>query len=673
MVTSPGPGASLSGTVTEAAKDAGAWLRDYVTAIKNGRWHPFNATERAARAATRNEPWGPTGTQMTGLARLSHNSATDEAIILAVLELRLRYPAERWRNVYKALTVLEYLLRHGSQGCVVSGREYLMPMLKVLSTGFMYVDAAGKDQGANIRHRSAVIVALLEDPERLAQERQAAEKKAREGGYRGYSAAEARAGAGTPRPAPPSWDGPASPGREGVEGGAGEATPGYPAPASSTPPPSVARAGETKGVSMEANVANLEALRALLARPENARCGDCGAGGARPSWASINTGVFLCMRCAGVHRGLGVHVSQVRSCTLDTWLAPQVAFMAATGNAVANAYWEARLADRPPCHSLTDLEAFVRRKYARKEWAEGEWPPAAAGAGGSADGGGERVDGGERAAGPASGGRAPTKIGALPGPSPRPGTAPRQGVPPQDLAPAAPPPAAVVDLMDFSVEPEPLGAATTSGEADSSSADPLAALRQLDFSALPTTSSGTTPPPSAFAAPFPGHTPAPAPDLFDQLASGGKSGRLGGVAGATSWDFSSAQGLTRPPPEQRQPEGQSSSMRAGALNGSPAPQVNGASPAARRQQDADGSVPAQQPTPAPGGQARRPRLELPQAGCSPAPKPARDARIEAMLQSGLDDFLLASARVAAQPCAALTPGGRADPSPAMRAPRTQWQ
>lgn len=283
------------------------------------------------------------------------------------------------------------------------------------------------------------------------------------------------------------------------------------------------------------------------------------------------------------------------------------------------------------------------------------------------------MDGGERAAGPASGGRAPTKIGALPGPSPRPGTAPRQGVPPQDLAPAAPPPAAVVDLMDFSVEPEPLGAATTSGGADLSSADPLAALRQLDFSALPTTSSGTTPPPSAFAAPFPGHTPAPAPDLFDQLASGGKSGRLGGVAGATSWDFSSAQGLTRPPPEQRQPEGQLSSMRAGALNGSPAPQVNGASPAARRQQDADGSVPAQQPTPAPGGQARRPRLELPQAGCSPAPKPARDARIEAMLQSGLDDFLLASARVAAQPCAALTPGGRADPSPAMRAPRTQWQ
>ncbi len=33
---------------------------------------------------------------------------------------------------------------------------------------------------------------------------------------------------------------------------------------------------------------------------------------------------------------------QVRSCSLDTWLPGQVAFMAATGNAVANSYWAGR-------------------------------------------------------------------------------------------------------------------------------------------------------------------------------------------------------------------------------------------------------------------------------------------------------------------------------------------
>jgi hypothetical protein len=31
----------------------------------------------------------------------------------------------------------------------------------------------------------------------------------------------------------------------------------------------------------------------------------------RPSWASINLGIFICMRCAGIHRGLGVHISKV--------------------------------------------------------------------------------------------------------------------------------------------------------------------------------------------------------------------------------------------------------------------------------------------------------------------------------------------------------------------------
>ena len=41
----------------EQTKDSIAWLRDYVTAIKNGRFHPFTVLERKAREATRNEAW----------------------------------------------------------------------------------------------------------------------------------------------------------------------------------------------------------------------------------------------------------------------------------------------------------------------------------------------------------------------------------------------------------------------------------------------------------------------------------------------------------------------------------------------------------------------------------------------------------------------------------------
>lgn len=54
---------------------------------------------------------------------------------------------------------------------------------------------------------------------------------------------------------------------------------------------------------------------------------------------------------------------QVRSCTLDTWLPEQVAFMARTGNARANAYYEAKLeSSQKPSYHSPDLEAFIRRK-----------------------------------------------------------------------------------------------------------------------------------------------------------------------------------------------------------------------------------------------------------------------------------------------------------------------
>lgn len=63
---------------------------------------------------------------------------------------------------------------------------------------------------------------------------------------------------------------------------------------------------------------------------------------------------------AGVQRFL---VLQVRSCTLDTWLPEQVEFMARTGNARANAFFEARLdAGLKPAYGSVDLEPFIRRK-----------------------------------------------------------------------------------------------------------------------------------------------------------------------------------------------------------------------------------------------------------------------------------------------------------------------
>ena len=38
-----------------------------------------------------------------------------------------------------------------------------------------------------------------------------------------------------------------------------------------------------------------------------------------PRWASMNLGIFLCLNCSGIHRRLGVHISKVKSVTLDGW------------------------------------------------------------------------------------------------------------------------------------------------------------------------------------------------------------------------------------------------------------------------------------------------------------------------------------------------------------------
>ncbi|TIA87981.1 hypothetical protein E3P99_02864 [Wallemia hederae] len=111
---------------------------------------------------------------------------------------------------------------------------------------------------------------------------------------------------------------------------------------------------------------HLNILRTLLKDPHNRRCADCT--NKDPRWASWNLGIFVCIRCSGVHRSMGTHISRVKSVDLDMWTPEQIQSMVKWGNRLANMYWQAHL---KPGHVVPEhkIDAFIRSKYDGRKWA----------------------------------------------------------------------------------------------------------------------------------------------------------------------------------------------------------------------------------------------------------------------------------------------------------------
>ncbi|KAI1772133.1 ENTH-domain-containing protein [Hypoxylon cercidicola] len=148
--------------------DIKAGVRKVQNAVMN-----YTEMEAKVREATNNEPWGASSTLMQEIANGTFNYQTLNEIMPMIYRRFTEKAAEEWRQIYKALQLLEFLIKHGSERVIDDARGHIT-LLKMLRQ-FHYIDQNGKDQGINVRNRAKELAEMLGDVDRIRAER----KKAR--------------------------------------------------------------------------------------------------------------------------------------------------------------------------------------------------------------------------------------------------------------------------------------------------------------------------------------------------------------------------------------------------------------------------------------------------------------------------------------------------------------
>uniref|UniRef100_A0A1A8PM33 Epsin 2 n=1 Tax=Nothobranchius rachovii TaxID=451742 RepID=A0A1A8PM33_9TELE len=133
----------------------------------------YSDAEKKVREATSNDPWGPSSSLMSEIADLTYNVVAFSEIMNMIWK-RLNDHGKNWRHVYKALTLLDYLIKTGSERVALQCKENIFAIQTLKD--FQYIDKDAKDQGINVREKSKQLVVLLKDEDRLKGERSQALK-----------------------------------------------------------------------------------------------------------------------------------------------------------------------------------------------------------------------------------------------------------------------------------------------------------------------------------------------------------------------------------------------------------------------------------------------------------------------------------------------------------------
>lgn len=134
----------------------------------------YTEMESKVREATNDDPWGPTGQLMQELAQATFSYEHFPEVMAMLWRRMLIDNQSNWRRTYKALIVLNYIVKNGAERAVTSAREHIYD-LKTLEN-YTHIDETGKDCGANVRIRVKQLIDFIQNDDALREERKKAKQ-----------------------------------------------------------------------------------------------------------------------------------------------------------------------------------------------------------------------------------------------------------------------------------------------------------------------------------------------------------------------------------------------------------------------------------------------------------------------------------------------------------------
>ncbi|CAN0042620.1 unnamed protein product, partial [Ectocarpus sp. 4 AP-2014] len=133
---------------------------------------PRNDTEKRVYEALSNKNWGASSTLLNDIARDTYDFEK-YGIVLPLIWTSLQSPSREWRKVFKALCLLEHLIKNGAERVIEDARDNLH-RVRMLSD-FNYYEGS-IDKGSGVREKSKQVIELLKDNDMIREEREKSRK-----------------------------------------------------------------------------------------------------------------------------------------------------------------------------------------------------------------------------------------------------------------------------------------------------------------------------------------------------------------------------------------------------------------------------------------------------------------------------------------------------------------